>query len=278
VPDTPQRRERRSTRAELRHQAIARLVGPLLQAGRVDGTVDGTIDGTADGTGDGTGGAAGASGEPALVVDLGGGAGALSVELALLGHDVVVVDPSPDALAALDRRAREAGVVDRVHGHQGDARALPRLCGRPVDVLLCHDVLELVDDPATTLGELAAALRPGGTLSLLTAQRSGAVALRAAAGRVEEALAALTGPDGRTGTDDPLLRRLDAGTTAELLDGAGFDVVQVTGVPVLADLVPEHLLDSPRTREALRLLELAAADHDDLRGLASHLHWHAVRR
>jgi S-adenosylmethionine-dependent methyltransferase len=256
VPDTPaQRRERRSTRAEIRHEAIARLVGPLLQGGDPTGA-------------------------PALVVDLGGGAGVLSVELAVLGHDVVVVDPSPDALAALDRRAREAGVVDRVHGHQGDARALPQVCGgRPIDVLLCHDVLELVDDPAATLADLAAAMRAGGTLSLLTAQRSGAVALRAAAGRVEEALAALTGPDGRTGDDDPLLRRMDADATAALLDRAGFDVVAVTGVPVLADVVPESVLDSsPRTRDALRRLELAAADHPDLRGTASHLHWHAVRR
>lgn len=256
MPETPaQRRERRSTRVELRHEAIGTLVGPLLAAPGPDG-------GTA------------------LVVDLGGGAGALSVDLAVGGHDVVVVDPSPDALAALARRAREAGVGDRVRGHQGDARALPELCGgRGVDVLLCHDVLELVDDPAATLAELAAAMRPGATLSLLTAQRSGAVALRAAAGRVEEALAALVDPAGRTGTDDPLQRRMDADAIAVLLDGAGFDVLEVTGVPVLADLVPEVGMDSsPRAREALRRLELAAAGHPDLLGLASHLHWHAVRR
>lgn len=262
MPDTPvaQRRERRSTRAEIRHEAIARLVGPLLHPAE-------------DSHG------AGAVGAATLVVDLGGGTGALSVQLAEAGHEVLVVDPSPDALAALDRRAREAGVADRVHGHQGDSRALPQVCGRPVDVLLCHDVLELVDDPATTLAELAAAMRPGGTLSLITAQRSGAVALRAAAGRVEEALAALTDDDGRTGADDPLQRRLDAGATAALLEAAGFDVVAVTGVPVLADVVPESAIgSSPRTRDALRRLEVAAADHPDLRGLASHLHWHAVRR
>ncbi|MFC3688425.1 class I SAM-dependent methyltransferase [Aquipuribacter hungaricus] len=255
MPDpTVQRRDRRPGRSELRLDAVAALVVPLLEVRAPDGG-------------------------PALVVDLGGGTGALSVELALRGHDVVVVDPSPDALAALDRRAREAGVGDRVSGHQGDARALPTLCRGPVDLLLCHDVLELVDDPAATLAEVAAAMRPGAVLSLLTAQRSGAVALRAAMGRVEEALAVLTDAHGRSGPDDLLQRRLDVAATAALLDGAGLDVVAVTGVPVLADLVPEAALDSsPRGRDALRRLEAAAAGSLELRGLASHLHWHAVRR
>src|SRR3712207_9342621 len=47
-----------------------------------------------------------ATGRPALdVVDLGGGTGGFAVPLAGLGHRVTVVDPSPDALAALQRRA-----------------------------------------------------------------------------------------------------------------------------------------------------------------------------
>ena len=44
------------------------------------------------------------------VLDIGGGTGGFAVRVAELGHRVTVVDPSPDALAALDRRAREGGV------------------------------------------------------------------------------------------------------------------------------------------------------------------------
>lgn len=250
MADSSWRRDRRATRGDLRHGAIARLVEPLLP------------------------------GPGALVVDLGGGTGTLSVELASGGRDVVVVDPSADALAALGRRAREAGVADRVRGVQGDASMLTDICGgRPIDLLLCHDVLELVDDPVTTLAQVAGAMGPGAALSLLSAQRSGAAALRAGAGRIEEALALLSDPEGRTGADDLLLRRLDAHRTATLLDEAGLDVVAVVGVPVLADLVPEAVLDAgPRVRDTVRQLEAAAASHPDLRGLASHLHWHAVRR
>src|ERR1700691_3943679 len=44
------------------------------------------------------------------VVDVGGGTGGFAVPLARLGHSVTVIDPSPDSLAAAQRRAAEAGV------------------------------------------------------------------------------------------------------------------------------------------------------------------------
>src|SRR4029077_10422597 len=49
------------------------------------------------------------TGRPALdIVDVGGGTGGLAVPFAALGHHVTVVDPSPDALAAAQRRAARA--------------------------------------------------------------------------------------------------------------------------------------------------------------------------
>ena len=41
---------------------------------------------------------------------------AARARVAELGHRVTVVDPSPDALAILARRAEERGVADRVAG------------------------------------------------------------------------------------------------------------------------------------------------------------------
>ena len=49
-------------------------------------------------------------GRPLVVLDLGGGTGGLAVPLALAGHHVHVLDPSPDALASLQRRAGEQGL------------------------------------------------------------------------------------------------------------------------------------------------------------------------
>ena len=93
---------------------------------------------------------------PLTVLDVGGGTGGFAVPLATAGHRVTVVDASPDALAALTRRAAEAGVADRITAVQGDGDALGDLVEPDsADLVLCHSVLEVVDDPATVVKALA---------------------------------------------------------------------------------------------------------------------------
>ena len=241
-------------------------------------------------------------GRPLRVLDLGGGTGGLAVPLAELGHDVTVVDPSPNALAALEQRAAAAQVADRVHGRQGDADSIADLAladlghkdrGRDqsadmpadeagaYDLVCCHGVLEVVDDPAEALHGIAGVLAPKGHLSLLVAGRLAVVLAKALAGEVEQATAALTSPDGRWGPTDPLPRRFDVAGLTSLLDEAGFTTVQVRGVRVFADLVPSSALDSAADRAALTQLERAVATHEHyavaLGGLGSGLHAIAQR-
>ncbi|WP_309244525.1 methyltransferase domain-containing protein, partial [Micromonospora parastrephiae] len=104
------------------------------------------------------------------VLDVGGGTGGFAVPLARAGHRVTVVDASPDALAALTRRAAEAGVADRIAAVQGDGDALAGLVEPAgVDLVLCHAVLEVVDDPTPVVTALATALRPGGAAGSVAA-------------------------------------------------------------------------------------------------------------
>ena len=142
------------------------------------------------------------TGTPLRVLDVGGGSGMFAVPLARLGHDVTVVDPSADALATLRRRADTAGVGDRVRGVQGDGDLLhevlpPATDKGGFDLALCHWVLEVVDDPAVTLSEIARALRSGGQVSLAATNRAGAVLARAVSGHPVEALALHEGRDPR---------------------------------------------------------------------------------
>jgi S-adenosylmethionine-dependent methyltransferase len=210
------------------------------------------------------------------VLDIGGGTGGFAVPLAGLGHRVTVVDPSPDALASLDRRAREAGVADRVTGVQGDLGDLaagPAGTTDGADVVLCHGVLEVVDDPAAALATIGGLLRPGGMLSLLVAQRHAAVVARAMAGHFEQAHALLDGsaPGGRAPRTTG--RRFTASELDDLLPAAGFTPVGIHAVRVFSDLVPGSLLDlEPGAAHHLLELEQAVAERPEFFPLAAQLH------
>lgn len=205
---------------------------------------------------------------PRDVVDLGGGTGGFAVRLAESGHRVRVVDPSPDALASLGRRAQEADL--EVSGLQGDVTDLVEVVGAgSADVVLCHGVLEVVD-PVLALDRIGQVLRPGGLLSLVVGQRHAAVLARAMAGNFHNARALLDGKeavDGRTG------RRFSSSELEALLASAGFATTTMHGVRVFTDLVPAALVDiEPGAAAALVDLERAVAERPEYFPLASQLH------
>ncbi|MEU3369720.1 methyltransferase [Streptomyces sp. NPDC006660] len=216
-----------------------------------------------------------ATGREALdVLDTGGGSGNFAVPLATLGHRVTVVDPSPNALFALERRAAEAGVAERVQGVQGDVLGLFDVVERGgYDAVLCHGVLEYVEDPAEGVRNAVDALRPHGALSLLAAGLGGAVLSRALAGHFTEARHALSDPAGRWGAGDPVPHRFTAEQLTELVGDAGAAAGAVHGVRVFADLVPGVLVDTePGALDALLKLEAAAAELPAFHAVATQLH------
>jgi S-adenosylmethionine-dependent methyltransferase len=208
------------------------------------------------------------------VLDIGGGTGGFAVPLAELGYPVTVIDPSPDALAALERRAAETGTSSLVRGVQGDASDVVALLGTDsVDAVVCHSVLEVVDDPADALAAMAAVLRPGGIASVLAANRVAAVVARVAAGRLAEARQLLADPHGSAGAGDPLLRRFALIELEALIAASGLRPRSSHGVRVFADIAPAALLDiDPRAIEDLIALEQEAADRPEFATIATALH------
>lgn len=208
------------------------------------------------------------------VLDVGGGSGVWAVPLALAGCVLTVVDPSPNALATLQRRAADAGVAGKITAIQGDTDALGTLAGDAADLVLGHGLLEFVDDVAASMRALVAATAPGGAVSVLVANRHAAVLSRAMSGRLSEALQLFRDTEGRLpGAMDTLQRRFDAEALTAAVEAAGLTVELIQGQAVLSDLVPGSVVEnSPRNAEALAELEIAMAAHPPLRDIATRLH------
>ena len=225
------------------------------------------------------------------VLDAGGGTGGFAVPLASLGHHVTVIDPSPDSLAAAQRRAAEMRVPLRAV--QGDAADLAALAGEgSADVVLCHSVLEYVDSPAAAMAAIAHVLRPGGVVSVLAASAVAAVVHRALAGRFDEARRLLAGVgDGQqgTGAEQAQLQSGPAGTGTEpaaarmrrftlagvtgLVEDAGLRPGAAHGIRVFTDLVPGAVADAdPGAARALIELEQAASTHPAFHDFAAQFH------
>ena len=98
---------------------------------------------------------------------------------------------------------------------------------------------------------------------MLVAGRHAAVLSRTLAGRLAEARALLTDPDGRFGPDDALRRRLDAATLRALLEDGGLRVEVLQGDGVLEGWVPGAVRDGgPSAARAVAELEELAARGD----------------
>lgn len=212
-------------------------------------------------------------GQAPRVLDVGGGSGVLAVPLAVAGCAVTVLEPNPNALATLSRRVEDAGVADRVTAIPADSESLAdAVPAGSMDLVLAHGVLEIVDDPRSTVAAMAGAVEIGGAVSVLVANRAAAVVHRAVAGRLAEARRLVDDPDGRL-PEEGLLRRFDSDGVGSLLAGAGLVVESLQGQGVLSDLVPGGVLEEDSGAvEALAELELRVAGVVPLRDLATRLH------
>lgn len=206
------------------------------------------------------------------ILDVGCGQGTQAVALARAGHRVIGVDPSGDLLGQAQQVLDdEPGPVQaRVQFRLGTLADLPT---HRYDVVCCHGVVMYLDRLADSVECLAAAVRPGGLLSILTRNRAG-IAMRAGmSGHWADALDGFDARhyDNRIGVPD--VRADEPDEVFDALAAAGIETAAWFGVRLFTDHWGD--IDPPTDAEELESLltaEREAGRRDPYRRLAALTH------
>jgi S-adenosylmethionine-dependent methyltransferase len=208
---------------------------------------------------------------PGHILDAGGGNGLDSIPFAEQGQRVEILDYSAEMLADAQRRAVAAGAMARVGLHLGDVRAVAQLWpAAQFDLILCHNVIQYVDDLPGLLGDLAAALKPGGLMSIVSINRL-SIPYRMALpdGDLGEALVQLEARQQQARLFDALMRCYSADEIMGLLAEAGCRTEQDYGVRCVCDYWGDNERKAdPAVFQQLEALELAMAERHPYKLLA----------
>ncbi|SDK13834.1 methyltransferase domain-containing protein [Microbulbifer yueqingensis] len=212
-----------------------------------------------------------ADGARLKVLDAGGGQGQFALDLAAAGHQVTLADISAEMLAqaqelAAERRVQQA--VRFVHG------PLQELSGRDGDndLVLCHAVLEWLQQPREALLHLAQLLRPRGYLSLTFYNRRALEFRLLQRGSFRQLDRNVDsgywgGHPGSLTPDNPLLPEWVQDWVAQ----AGLAVVAHSGIRCFNDYMTPSIRDK-LPAQAIVEKELAYSQRDPYRQLARYVH------
>jgi S-adenosylmethionine-dependent methyltransferase len=152
--------------------------------------------------------------------------------------------------------AREAGVTERIALKHGDATQFANLFhAESFDVILCHNILEYVDDPSVVLRSAARALRdPSSIISILVRNQAGEV-LKAAIkdGDLAATEHNLTAEWGHESLYGGGVRLFTAESLQAMLLESSLAITAERGVRVISDYLPPRV---SRSDEYERIFEL----------------------
>lgn len=208
-------------------------------------------------------------------LDLGCGTGAIAVRLARLGIQVTLLDSSLRMLHFAERAAQEACVIDKITLKQGDADEVANLFpAGSFDVILCHNVLEFVDNPEAVLRGAAVALRDSSSiLSVLVRNQAGEVLKGAIkSGDLTAAERDLTAEWGNEALYGGRVRLFRPETSRALLEGARFGVLAERGVRVISDYLSAQISLSAEYDRIFEL-ERKLGSRADFAAVARYTHW-----
>jgi S-adenosylmethionine-dependent methyltransferase len=216
---------------------------------------------------------------PLRALDLGCGTGAAGVRLARLGLDVALLDSSPTMLKLAERTIVEAAVTDKISIRHGDAtQAADIFPTGSFDIIVCHNLLEYVDDPAAILRGAVRVMRDSSAiLSVLVRNQAGEV-LKAAlrTGDLAAAEHILTAEWGEESLYGGPVRLFTLEALEAILIEASLTITVRRGVRVVADYLPAQISRSTEY-ERIFALERKLGKRQEFLGVARYTHCLARR-
>ena len=178
------------------------------------------------------------------ILDIGGGIGHFSIELAKLGHNVTYNDLSVNMMGKARQRAFKEGVADQINWSNTPYQQIATQTSGKFDLILCHAVIEWLQEPEVLIPSLKKHLQPTGALSLCYYNPAGFIYRNLICGNFKY-LDSIYG--GKT-TDNTELLPSDSGsltpqnpcsreTIEEWLTLANFTIKSLSGIRVFSDYV-----------------------------------------
>jgi S-adenosylmethionine-dependent methyltransferase len=196
----------------------------------------------------------------------------MSVRLARKEFQVVLLDSSEEMLGIARKEADAGGVASRISFCHGDAGELVELFEpESFDIVVCHNLLEYVADPAAIVRGISYVLRKDGIFSLLVRNRAGDVFKAAIEssdlGLANENLSAQTVVDSLYGMP---VRVFDRAEVLRMLAEANLGVVAECGVRVFSDY-RDSADPNPETYRQLLELELILGARPQFAAIARYI-------
>lgn len=169
---------------------------------------------------------------PLLVLDAGGGEGVFSVKIAALGHRVIHCDISENMLNKAREHAEEHGVSSQITFHHCAINEIHQHLNEPVDLILCHAVLEWNQHQFELINTLKSLLKKSGLLSLMFYNYHSLLFRNVLAGNFEYTLQGMQKKKKRSLSPDYPVNPKDV---YAWLDALNFTILQKSGVRIFND-------------------------------------------
>ncbi len=198
-----------------------------------------------------------------IVLDAGGGNGVDSLDFAKAGHRVHLVDYSKEMLAQAKKLASAAGVEKNIETYQVDIQEASSIFpNTKFDLILCHNVLQYVDDVSLLLKNLVDLLNSNGLISVIGINRY-SIAYQSAFlhGDLERALKEIGTREYHGCSFDTTLINYAVEEIAEMLKKTGATVEADYGIRNIYDYWGDNEQKSdPKTQDQLEKIEFEFTD------------------